>query len=354
MPWTSFRGAGQPDGSRIVYATCALSEDSEREDGSDKKVYNYEIFVSDSDGANTWRLTNNTHFDVLPAWSPDGGRVAFISDPDRNLLEYRSTVTEGVSRVKHVAAGRLTVHTAATGENREIALPAGRAVAPYRLEWSPNGERIAFVALEGEDHPWNTAVYTVGADGSGLSRVSDTDSGPAWSPDGEAIAMIVTEGDDELALYTFAADGSNPVRADFSVDRLSTAGSSWVRSKFWMGNLSWSPDGSAILLESIKPVSEYKPAVVYLDGAGGEAGVLGAFEVRTRVMAAGMGGAALASPPNTILPLRIFAAWSPDGSRIAVRGSYGYETLDLYVMDRLGNNVVALVPWSQGFVENIE
>ena len=48
-------------------------------------MYNYEIFVSDVDGTNGERLTNNTYFDVLPAWSPDGESLAFISDPDRSV-----------------------------------------------------------------------------------------------------------------------------------------------------------------------------------------------------------------------------------------------------------------------------
>ena len=128
----------------------------------------------------------------------------------------------------------------------------GHAAAPIRLEWSPRGDRIAFVVMEGEKYPWNLAVYIVGADGTGLTRVSDAGSGPTWSPDGEAIALILPEGDEGWVLYIFAADGSNLVKEKYGLDNSElggNAGTSSLKPGLWMGNLSWSPDGSRILLE---------------------------------------------------------------------------------------------------------
>ena len=60
------------DGSRIAYATCAVSEETVQVDDGDWQVDNSEIFVSNIDGSNVERLTNNTYLDALPAWSPDG------------------------------------------------------------------------------------------------------------------------------------------------------------------------------------------------------------------------------------------------------------------------------------------
>ena len=295
-----------PDGSRITYATCVLSKDPER---GNRRIHNYEIFVSDLDGADVKRLTKNTHFDVLPAWSPDGESIAFIAGPPGVPL-------------------RLTVITVATGESRELRLPA--AVAPFRLEWSPNGERIAFVAHE---EGWSKrepryAVYIVEADGSRLWKVSDVVSGPTWSPNGEKIAMAVPEGEYEEALYIFAADGSNPVKVD-NLDR-------YVR----MAPLSWSPDGSAILIEytsrSVRPM----PHIVYLDSAEARE----ASDPRTHVATAGAGGLVLRSPPadytasggRTIYPVGLVSAWSPDGSQIAVRIGGNSLPPKLYVIDRSG------------------
>ena len=46
-----------PDGSRIVYAACALGYASTQGNDGARQVYNHEIFVSDIDGANVERLT---------------------------------------------------------------------------------------------------------------------------------------------------------------------------------------------------------------------------------------------------------------------------------------------------------
>ena len=44
--------------------------------------FTFEIYVMDADGGNQRRLTNNPASDLSPSWSPDGKRIAFISDRD--------------------------------------------------------------------------------------------------------------------------------------------------------------------------------------------------------------------------------------------------------------------------------
>ena len=47
-----------------------------------------EIFTIDVDGQNLQRLTDNNYWDLCPAWSPGGMRIAFLSKRDNDLDIY--------------------------------------------------------------------------------------------------------------------------------------------------------------------------------------------------------------------------------------------------------------------------
>jgi len=63
-----------PDGRRIVY----VREFSDML--SDRRCSN--LWVINFDGADNRPLTTGTHSDTSPRWSPDGTRIAFLSDQD--------------------------------------------------------------------------------------------------------------------------------------------------------------------------------------------------------------------------------------------------------------------------------
>ena len=270
-----------PDGSRVVYSTCRYSTGS-----------NFELMVSDLDGTETRRLTDNGHVDNYPVWSPDGARIAFIS----------SRTEEG----EHDPASYRLYTMAADGSDVRLLAPGADdpyfAAGPHPPEWSPDGERIAFVVYE-YDGDWEVgrSVYTVGADGAGLAKVADAVSGPAWSPDGERIAAAGLEGEEGAALYTFATGGSDSVKVADLFHHLSELDTLFDHpvgesGHVWLGSLSWSPDGAMVLFESTGVRVSIEDEFVYYS-----------------LLVSSVSGDERGPPIQGI------SAWSPDGSRIAVQ-----------------------------------
>ncbi len=334
-----------PDSFHIVYSTCAYTEDAERDpalyselvvldmerpedteptESSKLWFYNYEIVLSDIDGGNVRRLTTNLHHDNFPVWSPDGARIAFMTQKR--------------------GGDQLTIYTVETGSLREFALPLGISFAEHRMAWSPpDGESIAFVVHGSQKaYPSNVRVYVAGFDDldgdempskivtRGLWQAA---SGPAWSPDGRRIAVVIPESAG-VALYTFDADGSDPVLV---TDNLPEPWPYLVNP--WLGDLVWSPDGSEILLKSFT----YR---VPLDGSPPIGSPLTYID----------------RDDNSQVAIPMDASWSPDGSMLAVRiddvhmlpedfVTSEYSSL-VYLIDRDNTDIRPLVGYGE-FVPHV-
>lgn len=87
--------------------------------------------------------------------------------------------------------------------------------------WSPDGSRLAIIGDRAEDGSvrvgsdetvWQRDVYTVRADGSDLARVARTrdanEDQPAWSPDGERLAYLAVDGQFARTLRVSDAAGT--------------------------------------------------------------------------------------------------------------------------------------------------
>jgi TolB protein len=145
-----------------------------------------DIWVSDLDGRHAVDLTPDGGLNLLPAWSPDGRKVAFTS--------YRS--------------GSPMLYVVDTGTRFVTALPQ-RGSLETGAAFSPDGKRIAFTSM---DHG-SANIFVVGADGTDLRQVTDTrdtNSSPCWSPDGKRIAFVSTRSGDPQ-VFAMSSDGLGPV-----------------------------------------------------------------------------------------------------------------------------------------------
>src|SRR5262249_38609815 len=151
----------------------------------------WDVFVTDLASGQSRRLTDHPALDYNAAFSPDGNRIAFVSERDGNLEIY-------CVQADGTGLKRLTT---------EFALDDHPA-------WSPDGKQLAFVSTrqpaEKAGQAWN-GLYVMNADGSDVRRVSSNaaDYSPAWSPRGDWIAFAsgsgVRGGTD---LYVMKPDGS--------------------------------------------------------------------------------------------------------------------------------------------------
>jgi dipeptidyl aminopeptidase/acylaminoacyl peptidase len=151
------------------------------------------IYLFDIASKKLERLTAGTADESSPSWSPDGTRIAFMSnrneDPDRE------------------PSSQLFVIDAKAGSTEKALTPMTSRGGRGKPEWSPDGRRIAL--LEGDDKKYGAYgmehLAIVAADGSSApQRVAASEaldrgvSQPRWGDDGKNIYAIVT---DDMSAY---------------------------------------------------------------------------------------------------------------------------------------------------------
>ncbi len=124
---------------------------------------NYEIYVMDADGGNQENLSNHPVDDMEPDWSPDGTKIAFISNRNNRVYQIYVMDADGTNQIRL---------TDGPWEKREP-------------DWSPDGTKIAFTIGDGIPH-----IDVMDADGNNRVRFEDEASEPSWSPDGGKIAFV--------------------------------------------------------------------------------------------------------------------------------------------------------------------
>ena len=161
-----------PDGTHIAFGGQAADDPND------------EIFVMRRDGSGLHQITSGAGNNDYPAWSPDGRKLAFISD--RTGVEQVWTMRPDGS-----STTQLTDRPVDHGE-----LP----------DWSPDGRRIAYT----EGIAGDGKIFVMTADGRDQHQVSTgagDDFGPAWSPDGRRIAFVRDFGNGNRPVEVMTSDG---------------------------------------------------------------------------------------------------------------------------------------------------
>jgi dipeptidyl aminopeptidase/acylaminoacyl peptidase len=180
------------------------------------------LYVYDIDARTITQITSGDYENYSPAWSPDGSKIAFVSnrteEPDANANSDIWLVDPDTPYDQQEPA-RVTMNPG----------PDGSPI------WHPDGERIGYITAytDRTDVPASylqtkVAIIRIGEDEPELLTTEDLDRkayGPQFSPDGNTIyAMLEDDGRVDLAAVS-VADGelSRPITGQVRVEGISVA-----------------------------------------------------------------------------------------------------------------------------------
>ena len=163
--------------TRIVYVTKTGSR--------------YSLWVADADGENAQSALSSPEPIISPAWSPNGGQIAYVSFESRKPVVY--------------------VHDVASGRRRLIANFRGSNSAPA---WAPDGRTLA-VTLSRDG---GSQLYVIDANGGEPKRLMQSagiDTEPMFSGDGRSIYFVSDRGG-APQIYRVPTSGGGAERVTFT------------------------------------------------------------------------------------------------------------------------------------------
>lgn len=176
-----------PNGKRLAYSYV---EDTTP--GSESALYKAFIATVRTDGTGRRQLTKARFDNMSPDWSPDGSKIAYVSNRDGN---YEIFVMDR------------------DGTNKVQLTHEQDAVESFYPRWSPDGTEIVFQRSPSPIEP--AQIYVMEADGTNIRQLTSeakTSTQPQWSPDGSKISFTSTREHSRYHVFVMDKDGSNVVR----------------------------------------------------------------------------------------------------------------------------------------------
>jgi dipeptidyl aminopeptidase/acylaminoacyl peptidase len=300
------RGSQQQQAIQPLPATAEILFTSTRDTSTSRK----EIYAMDAQGGDVTRITftNENHF------------VVGIDGSNRYVVATRGTENKK----------RLWLLDLQTGEETPLTDAENHAEG---RSFSPDGEWIVFWMIRSGET--QADIYKIRRDGSEVTNLTNSPAAiefdPAWSWDGTRIAFVCNTGSpNRFVLKTMSADGDDVKTVYDPANAIATE-----RFPAGVYDPSWSPDGSAILVD--------QPVKFTGEGENGTAGVWHTLRIRvdgSEVVdlseAGGHGDGAEYLP-----------SFSADGESILLTIRYGPEnpaqvSLDIFKMDDEGGDLEQL------------
>jgi acylaminoacyl-peptidase len=193
-----------PDGKKIVYVRRFADP------ATDRRYAN--LWIINSDGSDHRPLTTGNRNDVSPRWSPDGNRLAYLSDADGKQQIYIRWMDSGqTARISNLEQ------------------------APDAINWSPDGKMLSFAAF-------------VPGKGPHIADLPSAPAGAKWADPPTAYDRLVYRFNGVgylkpgfMQIFVLSADGGSPRQV--SNGNFPNGG-----NEFGPARASWTPDGKFLIV----------------------------------------------------------------------------------------------------------